>query len=325
MVASDAYDSTGVGFDLEVRMTNIPTDLLRTFVAVVDMRSFTKAAISLGVTQPAVSSQIKRLQFLLGEDVFDRSAQGVSLTPHGEVVISYARRLLSLNDQIVHLGGGGPRPELVIRVGTPNDFVASILPDTLARFRERWPDVRFSVCTDYYDSLARQLRSGDIDLLIGLTMTPPHDARHCIAREVVWVHGKTTRFVPGSSVPLVSHGAACIYHQLVARAFKATGLDWEDVFTGPSFVSLRAAVAAGLGVMAITRRRANEEGILIWEDAPLPKLPALYSSVLIREGGSLAIYEQLADEIAAVVHAPPTMQAKSVTSIGSVRNTTSAA
>jgi len=99
-------------------MTNIPTDLLRTFVAVVDLRSFTKAAISLGVTQPAVSAQIKRLQFLIGDDIFDRSTQGVSLTPHGEIVISYARRLLSLNDQIVHLGGTGPRPELVIRVGS---------------------------------------------------------------------------------------------------------------------------------------------------------------------------------------------------------------
>ncbi len=68
-------------------MTNIPTDLLRTLVAVVDLRSFTKAAASLGLTQPAVSAQIKRLQFLLGGDVFDRSVQGISLTPQGEMVV----------------------------------------------------------------------------------------------------------------------------------------------------------------------------------------------------------------------------------------------
>lgn len=58
----------------ERQMTNIPTDLLRTLVAVVDLRSFTKAAAALGVTQPAVSAQIKRLQFLLGGDLFDRSS-----------------------------------------------------------------------------------------------------------------------------------------------------------------------------------------------------------------------------------------------------------
>jgi len=57
-------------------MINIPTDMLRTLVAVVDHRSFTKAAMTLGVTQPAVSAQIKRLQFVLGIDLFDKNAAG---------------------------------------------------------------------------------------------------------------------------------------------------------------------------------------------------------------------------------------------------------
>ena len=306
-------------------MINIPTDLLRTFVAVVDLRSFTKAAASLGVTQPAVSAQIKRLQFLIGDDIFDRSTQGVSLTPRGDTVISYARRLLSLNDQIVHLGDNGLRPELVIRVGTPNDYVASALPATLARFRERCPEVRFSVRTDYYDSLARQLRSGEIDLLVGLSIAPEPDARHCLAREVVWVHGKTTSLEPDSPVPLVTYGTSCIYHRLATQTLKEAGLDWEDVFTGPSFTSLKAAVDAGLGVMAITRRRANQDGNLIWEDAPLPKLPDLYGSILVREGGATAIYEQLADEIVKVVHAPVAAPAPAVAHIDPPRKASSAA
>ena len=52
-------------------MTNIPTDLLRTFVSVVELRSFTRAAKAQGMTQPAVSAQIRRLQFLLGVELFD--------------------------------------------------------------------------------------------------------------------------------------------------------------------------------------------------------------------------------------------------------------
>jgi DNA-binding transcriptional LysR family regulator len=67
-------------------MTNIPTDLLRTLVAVVDLRSYTKAANSLGVTQPAVSAQIKRLTQLIGADLFERGGQGVALTSRGERV-----------------------------------------------------------------------------------------------------------------------------------------------------------------------------------------------------------------------------------------------
>lgn len=279
-------------------MTNIPTDLLRTLVAVVDLRSFTKAAASLGVTQPAVSAQIKRLQFLLGGELFDRSSQGISLTPQGEMVVSYARRLLSINDQIVHLGEAGPRPELVIRVGTPSDFIASILPDILARFRERWPDVRFIVRTDFYDSLLRDLRGGEVDLYVGLSMSPPPDARHSWQEEVVWVRSATSQFDIDRPVPLVSHGERSVYHRLAVTALKAAGLEWEDVFTGPSLTSLSGAVAAGLGVMPITRRRANDVGLKIWDDAPLPKLPDLFSGIYIREGGARAAYEELAGEIA---------------------------
>ncbi len=308
-------------------MTNIPTDLLRTFVAVVDFRSFTKAAISLGVTQPAVSAQIKRLQGLLRDDIFDRSTPGVSLTPHGEIVLNYTRRLLSLNDQIVHLGGTGPVPELVIRVGTPSDFVASLLPGMLTGFRERWPDVRFSVHTDFFDSLSRRLRGGEIDVLIGLSIAQPQDARHCVPREIVWARGNNTHLNLDMPVPLVSYGTPCMYHRLVTRTLKSVEFDWEDVFTGPSLNSLMNAVAAGLGVMAINRRRIDDDRIVIWEDGPLPKLPDLYSGIYVREGGAHAVYEELADEVAEILHAPEhaAMRAASLACIDTPRKKTSAA
>ena len=279
-------------------MTNIPTDLLRTLVAVVDLRSFTKAAVSLGITQPAVSAQIKRLQGMLGGELFDRTSQGIALTAQGEMVVSYARRLLSINDQIVHIGENGPRPELVIRVGTPSDFIASMLPEVLAEFRASRPDVRFIVRTDFYDSLLRELRSAEVDLYVGLSVTPPPDARHSWQEEVVWARNPESRFESNRPVPLVSHGERSVYHQVATTALKAAGLGWEDVFTGPSLYSLKAAVGAGLGVMAITRRRANEVGLSIWDDSPLPKLPDIYTGIYIREGGVRAAYEHLADEIA---------------------------
>jgi DNA-binding transcriptional LysR family regulator len=103
-------------------MLNIPTELLRALVTVVDVRSFTKAAQSLGVTQPAVSAQIKRLQYLLGYEVLDKSAPGVSLTPRGEVVVTNARRLLAVNDEIVQMASGqsvGPSIRVAFRAITP--------------------------------------------------------------------------------------------------------------------------------------------------------------------------------------------------------------
>ena len=277
---------------------NIPTDLLRTLVAVVDLRSFTKAAASLGVTQPAVSAQIKRLQFLLGCDVLDRSTQGVALTGQGELIVGYARRLLSLNDQIVGLGGPEQRRELMIRIGTPSDYVASILPNTLMRLRAEQPHVGFMVRTDSYDPLMRDLRNGDLDLLIGLSVTEPHDARHVTHEELVWVRGPGTLIDHNRPVPLVSYGDRCVYRHVMLDALKSAGFEWEDAFIGPSIASLEGALSAGLGISAIARTRAERMDMMIWEDAPLPKLPNLYCGIYIREGGASAAYEQLADELA---------------------------
>lgn len=290
-------------------MTNIPTDLLRTLVAVVDLRSFTKAANSLGVTQPAVSAQIKRLQQLIGPDLFDRSGQGMLLTSHGERVVARARRLLSVNDEIVELGNGAARPELVIRIGTPSDFVASVLVETLARLRASRPDIRFAVRSDFYEPLVRQLHSDDIDLMISLSPTRSHDARHCQEQEMVWVRGPTSGRLDGSRpVPLVSYGDQCLYHQHAVRTLRTAGLDHEQVFLGPSMHSLNNAVAAGLGYMVFTRRRANAVGMTIWDETPLPKPDPLYSVIAIREGGARDIHEQLADELATVIHGPHEVQ-----------------
>ncbi len=300
-------------------MTNIPTDLLRALVTVLDCSSFTKAALALGLTQPAVSAQIKRLQVLLGCEVFDRSSHEINLTPQGELVVSHARRLLSINDQIVQIGGAGPRPELVIRVGTPSDFVASRLPATLARFRERWPDVRFMVRTDLFDTSLRELHSGGLDLFVGLSMNQPIDARHFWVHEAVWVRGLTTELDPNRPIPLVSYGESSVYHRLAVQTFKKAGLDWEVVFTGPSMMSLTSAIAAGLGVMPIIRRRANDNRLVIWEDGPLPELPDLYSGIFIREGGARAAYEQLADAIVEVLNPETTVTPKLVPTIAKAR------
>src|SRR5207248_8189653 len=153
-------------------MMNIPTDLLRTLISVVDLHSFTKAATSLAVTQPAVSAQIKRLQFLLGYDVLDKRTPGVSLTPRGQIVVDQARRLLSINDEILNLTSSRPGAK-TLRVGIPGDYSGSRIPVTLARFRLRWPDVGFSVSTGTSDNLLRELQQDDLDIILAVSITEP--------------------------------------------------------------------------------------------------------------------------------------------------------
>src|SRR5215472_2704472 len=96
---------------------NIPTDLLRTFVAVFELGSFTKAAHLFELTQPAVSAHMKKLESLIGADLIEKNVAGVNLTARGEEVLKYARRILSINDQIVNTA---VRTLPVIRLGIPN-------------------------------------------------------------------------------------------------------------------------------------------------------------------------------------------------------------
>jgi DNA-binding transcriptional LysR family regulator len=282
-------------------MLNIPTDLLRTLVAVVDLRSFTKAAQSLGVTQPAVSAQIKRLQFLLGYELLDKSAPGVSLTPRGDIVVSNARRILSINDQILQLTGGRPSAQ-TLRVGIPGDFAGARVPATLASFRKRWPEVRFNVVAASFDHMLRNLKQGDLDLAVVISKAKPAiDARHLWVDQAVWVRGDATVLDPNGPVPLVSFGEDCSCRYAAVNALHRVGRDCDFVFTSRSIVSLEAAVAAGLGVMVLPRSRVAQTSLSIWEDAPLPELPELYCGVFLREGGNRAALEELADDIAAVL------------------------
>jgi DNA-binding transcriptional LysR family regulator len=281
-------------------MINIPTELLRTFVAVVDMRSFTKAAQVLNVTQPAVSAQIKRLQLLLGTELLDKSAPGVMLTPLGELVVNYARRLLSLNDQILRLSEPTPLAQSV-RIGVPGDFVGPLLPWILTEFRARWPDVRFHVQCGGTELLFKGVHKGEIDLLVHLSQTRPENARHSWAEEAAWVRGPAIRLEPGAPVPLVTYGPSCAYHRLAVEALTRAELAYDIVFSASSIATLAAAITAGLGVMAITRSRVRPSEMVVWEEGPLPKLPDLYCGIYVSDGGDQDALGTLADAIATVL------------------------
>jgi len=286
-------------------MLNIPTDLLRTLVTVVDLRSFTKAAQLLGVTQPAVSAQIKRLQYLLGYEVLDKSGPGVNLTPRGEIVVNNARRLLSVNDEILHLTSGH-MPVQTVRFGIPVDYAGSRIPAALSRFRERWPDIAYNVGSGPVEEMLRDLQHGVLDIVLALfTERPTIAARHVWTQELVWVRGDSIELDPSGHVPLVSYGVDSTCQRAAVATLHRAGLDCNFVFTSQSNVSLLAAVAAGFGVMAVPRGRALRNNLAVWEDAPLPKLPELYCALLVREGGGATAVEELADYLKDQIRSEP--------------------
>lgn len=298
-------------------MLNIPTELLRTLLCVVDLRSFTKASHLLGVTQPAVSAQIKRLQFLLGYDLLDKSAPGVSLTSRGETVVAHARRMLAINDQIAQLGGARATAQ-TLRVGLPGDFVGITIPAVLAQFRQQRPDVRFKATAANPEAMWRGLRQGDLDLGVAIsTSKPAIEAHHLWVDQLVWVRAKATQLEVDGPIPLVSFGEDCACRYAAVSALQRAGRECEFVFTSRSFTSLEAAVHAGLGTMVLPVSRVAQTSLTVWQDAPLPELAPIYCGVYLRDGsGNRAVLEELADAIATALQAPLDVKQGNVAAVG---------
>jgi DNA-binding transcriptional LysR family regulator len=287
-------------------MINIPTDLLRTLITVVDLRSYTKAAQALGVTQPAVSAQIKRLQNMLSGDLFDRGAPGISLTRQGEAVVGYARRLLAINDEI--LGASkGDNARKRIRIGLPGDLSGPLLPWTLAKFRSRWPDYNFQTLSGGAPVLLREMREGNIDIVVALSHDEPADARHKWSDQLVWVRSDATKVdaQPQVPVPMVAFSEECMCFRAGTKALRESGRSHRLVMMSGTVLTLAAGVDAGLGTMVMTRGRVRLTQLKRWDDTPLPKLPELHVGIYVREGADIRPLNDLADDLAPLLRPKP--------------------
>jgi DNA-binding transcriptional LysR family regulator len=280
-------------------MPVIPSELLKTFLHVVEFRSFTRTAEHLGLTQPAISSQIKRIQELLGDGLFDKSAPGVALTKKGELAAEYARKILALNDELVER-----LTETTVRrvkIGVPGDFAASVMSSVLVDIRKRFPDYCFVVSSDRSDVLLRRLRQGDLDLAVVLSTDEPTDQpRHRWGEEVEWVTHPSLaeRLSVVDPVPLVLHSGTVGLSERAQATLAEAGRRSTVAFEANNLVVLSAAVFVGIGVMPMPRR-AVPELLSVLPAGVLPRLPHLHCGVYVENGEALP--ELIADEFARAV------------------------
>lgn len=229
---------------------NLDTDLLRAFVAVADARSFTRAADTLFRTQAAVSQQVKRLEEAVGKRVFERDTRGVSLTPDGEVLLAYARRMLTLNDEAMATLRHGPAPASV-RIGTPDDYATMLLPEILARFAAAYPGITVEVVCDNSPDLVAEIDKGRYDLAL-VTRHPDDTAGERVRREPVrWVAPPNGAVEALNPLPLALFPKGCVVRDLAVAALEGVGRSWRVAFTSKSVVAVHGAVLGGLGVTAM--------------------------------------------------------------------------
>jgi len=283
---------------------NIPTELLRTLVAVVDQRSYTRAANLLGVTQPAVSAQIKRLQGLLGTDIFVRDVPGVMLTTAGDEVVAFARRILSLNDQLLKVTTP-PAPARTVRIGVTGDYFSPYLPRAFAKFRDYSARPKFHVVSGVNDQLLQDLRAGSLDIIVLLSADKPErDARFHWMEEMIWGRGADMRDPDDGPVPLVTRGEFWTNYRIAVSALEKTGRRYEVTLVAPTFLTLLGAVRHGIGIMPFARRRLMNTDLVACREDALPRLQELVCSIYVSESANTKFIDSLAEEIAACVQGP---------------------
>src|SRR6202453_652372 len=138
-------------------------ELLRSFVSMVDAGGFTRAGERIHRTQSTVSQQIKRLEDDIGQPLLDRSGKDVTPTEAGERLLSYARRLLALEEEARDVLAR-PGNEGAVRLGINEDFAAYRLAKLLATFSRARPGLRLDVRADQSANLRRDLERGALDL-----------------------------------------------------------------------------------------------------------------------------------------------------------------
>lgn len=278
--------------------TNLDLDLVRAFVMVSESRSFTRAGERLGRSQSAVSLQVRRLEDLVGEPLFQRDARRVSLTDKGEVFLAQARRLLRVNDDIV-AALAADEVEGEVRMGAPEDFATAHLPAVLGAFARSHPRIALSVTCDLTLRLLDRMSAGELDLALVKREPLGGELGVRVWREpLVWVGRDGEDLASGKVVSLIAAPSPCVYRRRATTALDEAGRAWRIAYTSPSVAGQLAALRAGLGVSVLPRAMVPDDLTILAGEAP-PLADGEIALIRNREAGPAA--DRLAEHVLAAL------------------------
>ena len=234
----------------------------RYLVAIADTLHFRRAAESVHVTQPTLSTQLRELEAKLGVQLVERSRAGVTLTPVGAQVAARARTLLRDVGDIAALARAGSDPlAATVRVGVVGSLGSYFLPLVIPALHDRYPELKFYVREGTARDLMTRLGEGTLDVLFfplpldapGLHVEPlfhepllvvlptdhPLSAASTIDRAAL--HGET----------VMTLEAGHRLHATVAALCEETGAALSLDYEGTSLDTLRQMVATGLGLSVL--------------------------------------------------------------------------
>ncbi|MCS4505406.1 LysR substrate-binding domain-containing protein [Arhodomonas aquaeolei] len=279
-------------------------DVLRTFVAIAETGSFTRAARQVFRTPAAVSMQIKRLEETLGRAVFVREPRRTRLTPEGEALLGYARRLLELNEEAVSRFLS-PAVDGSVSLGTPDDAGTRILPGVLSRFARTHPAVQVTVRVGRSGDLLERLDAGELDLMLMTAGNEGQEDRRgevVYSEHLVWAGREGGVCAGRTPLPLALAEHGCAWRAMALEALDRSGRDYRIAYTSEHCAAQEAAMLADLAVAPFPRSLIRPPLRVLDADAGLPALGA-YRIQLLRAPGRGSAADALAEHVVDRFHA----------------------
>src|SRR5919205_507987 len=248
-------------------------DQLRTFVAIADMGSFTKAADVVHKTQSAVSMQMKRLEERVGRPVFERDGRASRLTEDGERLLDYARRIVRLNAECV---ASFDEADLVgrVRLGLPDDYAECYLPEILARFSRSNPRAEVTVVCEPTPNLLDRVQHGDLDLAIITHVDRRGPSEIVRVEQLLWVTSARHAVHEQSPVPLALGRPTCDWRHSATGALEAAGRPFRILYVSWHSTAVGAAVMAGLAVSVLPESAIRSGMRILGPSDGFPALPS---------------------------------------------------
>ena len=253
-------------------MKNLPMDLLRAFVSVAQLNSFTKAGEILGRSQPAMSLQIQRLEELVDEPLLSRIGKNLELTEAGESLYDYANQILTLNDlAISQLSKSSISGK--IRLGIPSEFATVLLPKIVSRFAKAYPNVTLEVNCELSKQLLSKEGKASHDLILALEDKPSAIGSNLVKTDdLVWVASADHNAQKVSTVPLIAAAKGCIYRHRAIRVLDKSQQPWQIVYTNPDLTGIQYAIQEGLGVTVLAKSTVPTNLKILSPSARFPDL-----------------------------------------------------
>tara|TARA_R110001583_G_scaffold93706_2_gene236807 strand:+ start:31138 stop:32049 length:912 start_codon:yes stop_codon:yes gene_type:complete len=278
-----------------VALPNLDLDLARTFVAICETGNFSRAAERVNRSASAISLQVKKLEEIVGRSLFERETRRVRLTPDGEVLLGYARRLLRLNDEAMSRFRA-PEFTGTVQLGVPNDNGIIAIPEILRRFAASHPHIEVDVFLGPTASLRKRVAEGTTDIAV-FSFDPELDPQPPIHSEpLVWLGARHGAAIEKHPLPVALAEPGCYWRAMALRALDEAGINYRVAYTSEFCQAQIAATEADLAICPVPISVISDRLIHLDARHGLPELGE-YRMTLAKRGATGPAEDALAEHV----------------------------